>query len=70
MIGQFPWGWAIVIATAILHSGLFLASKIGQALCHDQMELLRHRLDDVPVRAHLSDAPLPALASRETRETG
>jgi len=54
MIGQFPWGWAIVIATAILYAGLFLASQIGQAMCHDQMDLLRHRLDDLLERTDLS----------------
>lgn len=66
MIGQFPWGWAVVITTAILYAGLFLASKIGQALCHDQMELLRHRLDTVLAQANLAVPPAPA--SQETRE--
>lgn len=45
MIGHFPWGWAILLATLVLYAGLFLASQIGQSLCHDQMDLLRHRLD-------------------------
>jgi hypothetical protein len=47
MIGHFPWGLAIAAATMVLYLGLFLASQIGQSLCHDQMELLRSRLDDV-----------------------
>jgi hypothetical protein len=63
MIGQFPWGWAIVLATLILYAGLFLTSQIGQSLCHDQMELLRNRLDEVLLEARL----LP-VTTEETRE--
>jgi hypothetical protein len=63
MIGQFPWGWAIVLATLILYAGLFLTSQIGQSLCHDQMELLRNRLDEV-----LQEARLLPVTTEETRE--
>lgn len=47
LVGEFPWGFAIVIATMVLYAGLFLASQIGQSLCSDQMDLLRGRLDSV-----------------------
>ena len=53
MIGHFPWGLAIAAATMVLYLGLFLASQIGQSLCHDQMELLRNRLDNVLFQAGL-----------------
>ena len=53
MIGHFPWGLAIAAATMVLYLGLFLASQIGQSLCHDQMELLRNRLDHVLLQAGL-----------------
>lgn len=53
MIGHFPWGLAIAAATMLLYLGLFLASQIGQSLCHDQMELLRNRLDNVLFQAGL-----------------
>jgi hypothetical protein len=47
LLGEFPWGWAIVAATLVLYAGLFVASQIGQSLCSDQIELLRSRLDSV-----------------------
>ena len=45
MLGHFPWGWVVAVPTMILYASLFAASQIGQSLCHDQMELLRNRLD-------------------------
>jgi hypothetical protein len=53
LIGEFPWGIAIVAATAVLYAGLFIASQIGQSLCGDQMDLLRERLQKVLVDAGL-----------------
>lgn len=60
MIGHFPWGWVIAIATALLYASLWIASQIGQSLCHDQMDLLRNRLSSVLLQADLhpiSSAP-------------
>ena len=60
MIGHFPWGWVIAIATALLYASLWIASQIGQSLCHDQMDLLRNRLGSVLLQADLhpiSSAP-------------
>jgi len=54
LIGEFPWGWAIVLATVVPYVGLFVASQIGQSLCSDQMELLRSRLDAALGEAGLS----------------
>lgn len=54
MIGHFPWGFAIAAATLILYLSLFIASQIGQSLCHDQMILLRNRLDQVLHQADLA----------------
>lgn len=53
MIGHFPWGWVIAVPTAILYASLFIASQIGQSLCHDQMDLLRNRLDQSLLQAGL-----------------
>ena len=63
LIGEFPWGLAIVAATAVLYAGLFIASQIGQALCKDQMDLLRGRLHLV-----LRDAGLAVTGSRSEAE--
>lgn len=54
LIGQFPWGLAIVAATAVLYASLFIASQIGQSLCGDQMDLLRDRLQKVLVDTGLA----------------
>lgn len=56
LIGEFPWGGAIVVATAVLYAGLWIASQIGQSLCGDQMDLLRERLQKVLVDAGLASA--------------
>lgn len=53
MIGHFPWGWVIAVPSAILYAALFIASQIGQSLCHDQMDLLRNRLDQTLLQAGL-----------------
>lgn len=53
LVGEFPWGLAIVAATAVLYGGLFTASRIGQSWCSDQMDLLRGRLDGILVEAGL-----------------
>jgi hypothetical protein len=53
MLGHFPWGWVLALPSAILYAMLFLASQIGQSLCHDQMDLLRNRLDQVLMEAGL-----------------
>jgi hypothetical protein len=47
LVGEFPWGLAIVIPSAILYATLFIASQIGQSLCKDQIDLLRNRLDQL-----------------------
>jgi hypothetical protein len=62
LVGEFPWGLAIVAATLVLYAGLFIASQIGQSLCADQMDLLRGRLDKV-----LTDAGL--VGTERRRET-
>ena len=52
LIGRF--------ATALLYASLWIASQIGQSLCHDQMDLLRNRLGSVLLQADLhpiSSAP-------------
>jgi hypothetical protein len=54
LVGEFPWGLAIVAATVCLYAGLFVASQIGQSLCSDQMDLLRGRLDEVLREAGLT----------------
>lgn len=61
LVGEFPWGLAIVAATVALYAGLFTASQIGQSLCSDQMDLLRSRLDDT-----LRDAGLETVKPPET----
>jgi hypothetical protein len=53
MLGHFPWGWVVAVPSAILYATLFLASQIGQSLCHDQMDLLRNRLDQALLEAGL-----------------
>jgi hypothetical protein len=57
LIGEFPWGLAIVGATAVLYLGLFVTSQIGQSLCGDQMDLLRGRLGDLLRDAALEPNP-------------
>lgn len=53
MVGHFPWGWVLAIPSVILYASLLLASQIGQSLCHDQMDLLRNRLDQTLLEAGL-----------------
>jgi hypothetical protein len=65
LVGEFPWAWAIVLATIVPYAGLFLASQIGQSLCSDQMELLRGRLDGV-----LGEAGLQASEASRTSTAG
>ncbi len=71
LVGEFPWGLAVVIATAILYASLFIASQVGQSLCKDQIELLRDRLDQLLLNAHLEldgkqSAPSEKLPGQET----
>lgn len=54
LVGEFPWGFAIVAATFVLYASLFIASQIGQALCHDQIDLLRERLHGLLREADLT----------------
>ena len=53
MLGHFPWGWVVAVPSMILYASLFAASQIGQSLCHDQMDLLRNRLDQALSQAGL-----------------
>jgi hypothetical protein len=58
LLGTFPWGFIIAIASGAIILILYIVASAGQQLSQDQMQLLRSKLDQLLKVAMINRPPV------------